>query len=506
MFTWLDNFLNRITTYRLMLYVLLFFVVMAAGLGFAGQLPYSGWSILLTALYFMAACWLVNIIFARTFGADVHDDSAYITGLILSLIIAPYRTSADVPLLLWAPILAMAGKYIVAIRKQHVFNPTALAVAVTALTIHQSATWWIGTSVMMPAVLIGGYLIIRKVRRWDVVISFLVAAIFSIALASHIRHGATLTIIHRAITSSSLLFFCSIMLIEPATMPPTRRLRLAYGLFIGLLFAPQIHVGSVYSTPELALLTGNALFYLCWRRHRHALILRKIVPVTPTVSDFIFTADGPISFRPGQYFEWALPHLHPDSRGVRRYFTVASSPTESLVRIGVKFYSPASSYKQALLTMRPGQRLVVGQLDGDFTLPPNPQQPLAFIAGGIGVTPFRSIIKYLLDTKQPRPITMLYANAQPEDIAYTEIFEQARADLGINTSYVLSDERNLPTDWAGERGFINADMIQRQIPDYPQRIFYISGPQAMVDIYKKILLSMGLGRRQIKTDYFPGFA
>lgn len=501
----LDDFLNRITMYHLVFYVLAAWTGAAALLGFLGALHYNGWSILATTLLIVGVAWTTNAVFAWAFGAPRHDDSAYITGLILALIISPIRTNADLPLVFWAPILAMAGKYILAIRKQHVFNPAALAVAVAALTIHASATWWVGNLPMLPVVAVGGFLVLKKLRRWDVVTMFLVTALVMMLIMSFGKATFGLDILRRTLTASPLLFFASIMLTEPLTMPPTRQWRIMYGAFVGLLFAPQVHLGSIYSTPELALLSGNILFFLIRPRARYLLHLRKKIQVAPSIVDFVFDGPQP-KFLPGQYFEWTLPHQKSDNRGSRRYFTVASSPTEKGLRIGVKFTKDASTYKRVLYYLEKGQTIIASQRDGDFTLPKDPQQKCLFIAGGIGVTPYRSMIKYLLDKNERRSITLIYTNRTAADIVYQDVFAEASIRLGIKTVYVVTENGDMPAGWMGRVERITAETIREEVPDYRERLVYLSGPQGMVTAYVDLFRSLGVPRKMMKTDYFPGFA
>src|SRR6185436_10174844 len=111
---------------------------------------------------------------------------------------------------------------------------------------------------------------------------------------------------------------------------------------------------------------------------------------------------------------------------------------------------------------------------------------LVFLAGGIGVTPFRSMIQYLLDTNQKRNITMFYANKETSDIAYKDVFEKARTNLGINTVYV--------------EGAITKELLLQNVPDFKERLFYISGPRSMIVAFEKTLKEMGVPAHHIKTD------
>ncbi|MDE2026269.1 MAG: FAD-dependent oxidoreductase, partial [Patescibacteria group bacterium] len=199
-----------------------------------------------------------------------------------------------------------------------------------------------------------------------------------------------------------------------------------------------------------------------------------------------------------------LPHDKIDTRGNRRYFTIASSPTEESVHLGVKFNANGSSFKRALARMDGVTPIVASQLAGDFTLPSDQKEKLVFIAGGIGITPFRSMIKYCVDTKQNRSIVLFYANKLFSEIAYADVFEAART-IGIRTVYTLTDTQSVPSNWRGRTGRVTKQMIEEEIPDYRERTFYLSGPHAMVTGFEETLHSLGVSQIRIKKDFFPGF-
>src|SRR5689334_3979379 len=161
----IDHVLDRITTYRVVLYYLAFLVIAAVALSFAGVLPYDPYALLFSTAFFIVVCWITNVVFARTFRVPANVESVYISALILVLIVDPLSTVHDLTFMGWMAVLAMASKYILTINRKHIFNPVALAVTVTALTINQSASWWVGTAAMMPFVLVGGLLVVRKIRR-----------------------------------------------------------------------------------------------------------------------------------------------------------------------------------------------------------------------------------------------------------------------------------------------------------------------------------------------------
>jgi glycine betaine catabolism B len=502
----IDNWLNRITMYRLVLYYLIFLLGGAAVLSLAGILKYDIFALLFSISFLLAVCWLVNWIFARTFKVAANVESVYISALILALIISPVKSFGDLSFLGWAAVLAMSSKYILAFNRKHIFNPIAVAVALTYFTLNQSASWWVGNAAMLPFVLFGGILLVRKLGRSDLVFSFLIASVATSLLVSLFGGTNLITDLQKTILLSPMFFFAFIILTEPLTTPPSHRSRIIYGVLVGFLFSPQIHFGSFYITPELAILMGNLFSYLVSPKSRLVLKLKERIRVAPDIYDFVFSNVRNFAFAPGQYMEWTLGHASPDARGNRRYFTLASAPTEKSLRLGVKFYPESSSYKKAMLTMKAGDEIVASQLSGDFTLPDNPRQKVVLIAGGVGVTPFRSMIKYLLDTHRPRPITLFYANKSVDDILYKDVFDRAQHDLGIRTIYAVTDTKNVPPNWNGVVGRITPQLIKSKLPDYRRCIFYLSGPRSMVESFKETLQLMRVPNSHIRTDFFSGLA
>ncbi len=508
--TFVDDFLNRVTMYRLVLYYLLVLLIAAAVFGFFGLLPYSPVDLVFSTLLILMTCWIVNFAFAKGFGAIPNTESVYITGLILTLIINPVAPTnyAGFGFLIFAAAWAMASKYIFAIGNKHIFNPAAFGVVLGTFVLNQSATWWVAGNIpLLFFVLVGGLLIVRKIHRFDLVLSFSVVALLTVIFTSN--GSSPLIAVMQTFIHSPFFFLAFVMLTEPLTMPPSRSLRILYGAIVGFFFAPNIHLGSFYFAPETALLVGNIFSYLASPKGRFLLTLVARNKLANGIYEFVFMPDRPVIFRPGQYIEWTLGHRLADNRGNRRYFTIASSPTETdgSIRLGVKFYESQSSFKRALGMMRMHDTISASHVAGDFVLPKNKTDKLAFIAGGIGVTPFRSMVQYLVDTKDTRPVTLLYSNKTAAEIAYKNVFDGAARKIGMKTIYTITgtgDELNVGSDM--HIGTIDSTLIASEIPDYRERIFYISGPHGMVEAFKNILRNMGVSRLHIKTDYFPGFA
>jgi ferredoxin-NADP reductase/Na+-translocating ferredoxin:NAD+ oxidoreductase RnfD subunit len=467
-------------------------------------LPFSPLALLVSTAVLIAACALSNEAFARAFDAPTNRESALITALILSLIFSPDLSLGGIAVLIWAAVLSMASKYIFAFRRKHFFNPAAFAAVTLSFALGQGASWWIGTLTLLPAAIAVALLVARKLRHFDLVLSFAAAAAVSQVVYTLVTGSELLPLLRGLLVNSPIFFFAGVMLTEPQTTPPTRPSRIFYGALVGLLFPTFVHFGRIYFTPELALLVGNIFSYFASFKNKLSLKLLEKKLLAANTFEFVFSPDRRFAYEPGQYLEWTLDHSPQDSRGMRRYFTIASSPTEEQLRLAVRFSNPGSSFKRSLTSLPSGQYLTAGQLAGDFTLPGDPAKKLVFVAGGIGVTPFRSMIKYLIDRGELRDIVIFYANKTEAEIAYRDILAAARRELNIKTYYLLTEglPRNNNDDILV--GYLTPDLFAALVPDWKERYFYLSGPQAMVDNYRRMLKKMGAKNDKIKTDYFPG--
>lgn len=504
----IDSFLNKITMYKLTLYYLIGLLGVAVILSFFHFLSYNPLEIIISTLIIVVVSVIANFIFSKIYNAVTNVESVFITALIVALII-PLSYPHNLKFFIEVGIFSMGAKYLLTIDKRHLFNPAAVAVVIISLLTNFSATWWVGTPMMFPFVTLGGLLLIRKIRREKLVISFLLAYFLIVGVGAVISTGLIFSIVtawQRSVLNSALFFFAFLMLTEPLTSPATKKLQGYYGYIVAFLYAtPQLRIISLGLTPEIALCIGNIFSYIISPNYRLDLSLKWKKQLSLDTFAFAFNKASNFKFIPGQYMEWTLPHKNTDSRGNRRYFSIASSPTENDIIMAVKFYTPSSSYKKKLLGLNTKQQIIASQIAGDFTLPKNLNKPIAFIAGGVGVAPFRSMIKYVLDKNLSSNIVMFYSNRTKEEILFSDTLNLA-SQKGIKTVYTLTDVKNIPKGWQGKTGYINEQMLNEEMPDYKQRTYYISGPQLMVQNFEKTLRSIGVPKKQIITDFFPGYS
>lgn len=500
----IDYYLDRITMYRLVLYVLIAYILIAVVFSTFGALGFSPFQLIISSLLLIAVSWCANRVFSNVFAAPYNVESFYISALILSLIVNPAKNLDDYILLGWIAILSVASKYILAIRRKHIFNPAAISLVITGMFLGQSGSWWIGSAWMTPFVIAGGFLIIRKLRFEDLAWSFFTTSVALSLLFDILFGGNVFSAFAQIGFHSFLIFMGTIMVTEPLTLPPTKKLQMIYGAIVGFLSVPKLHIGSFYLDPELALALGNIFAYIVSSRQKLILNLCDKIQIGDNILDFVFDSKSKLAFIPGQYMEWTLPPSGSDSRGNRRYFTIASSPTESTIRLGVRFYDKSSTFKNALFSLPKDTPVVASQLAGEFTLPKDPAKKIVFIAGGIGITPYRSMLKYLIDKKQKRDIIVVYSNSKSGEIVYGDILSEAEQICGVRTVYTLTDKADIPNGWTGKVGRIDDTLIAESIPDFKTRYFYLSGSFAMISSLEQTLARMGVEKNRIIKDFFPG--
>ncbi|MCW1907931.1 MAG: oxidoreductase [Candidatus Saccharibacteria bacterium] len=499
-----DELLNSITMYRLLVYALSSLALIAIVFSFTGVLTLSGPGLSLSLSTLLVVCFAVNWALAKVWRAMPSTESWLITALILFFILPPTNTAARFLGLVGVGILAMASKYLLAFRRKHIFNPAAIALVIGSLLEISSAIWWVGNKTMFPLLAFVGILILRKLRHVTLALVFVAATLITVVLFNLDSDLGLSSVLQTAVMSSPLVFLGAIMLTEPATMPSTKGWRLVFAALVGVVSVAEVSILDRSITAEMALVAGNALAFMVSPRYKTILEFVRRQPVAPgsTVYDYVFKSSEKLAFQPGQYMELTLPHTKPDTRGNRRVFTIASSPTENDVHFGIKINEQTSSFKRALQTLVPGQKLIGGQIAGGFVLSKKTEEKLLMIAGGIGVTPFRSMAKHLIDSNESRDAVLFYMIASPSELAFKDVFTEAGSH-GLKTMPVLSGEA--PQDWKGMTGPLSADDFQKVVPDLKHRRVYISGPPGMVDAYKKILVRAGVPRTRIVTDHFSGY-
>lgn len=210
--------------------------------------------------------------------------------------------------------------------------------------------------------------------------------------------------------------------------------------------------------------------------------------VAKDIYSFYFKPPTPVRYTAGQFIELHIPHNNADERGTKHWFTLSSSPHEDHLTVTTKFSKPSSSFKQSLLKLSPGTELFMAESMGDFVIPKDPTIPLIFVAGGIGITPYRSMISWLDSQNEKRDITLIYAVTLKNQLAFLPLLKRYNLKLIEHTGNSLS-----------------AGTILSLSRPKPSSLIYLSGPEPMVETLVEQFKQSSQDMSKIVTDYFPGY-
>ncbi len=505
--------LGRVSMYRLVVLALAGLAAVAFVVSFFGRIVPSPLELVVTLAVLAGVCVAVDAAAQRVLHLPWRLESSLITAHILLFVLRPTLEPAALAGIALAGAAASLSKYVLAWRGRHIFNPAA--VGATVLTLVSvwvpalgSSSWWIGTPELAVPVILAGIAVLWRTEKLRVVAVFLVVAVTVFVF----RSAALLTqaglevdagaLFAQAAFSSPFLFLGAFMLSEPLTLPPRRWQQFTVAMVVGFFAGFPIDVGVISLGQERALLIGNLVAFAFSVRTAVRLTLESRADLTPTVRELTFRTRRRLAFAPGQYLELEVPHRHPDARGTRREFSIASAP-EDLPIVKVAFRenegAPQSSFKKALAAVEPGSSLPVTGVWGDFLLPVKPTSPLLLVAAGIGVTPFVSQLRHLTHADEARDIVLVYVASEAAELAFRPDIEAS----GIPVVVFTRDEpADLPSRWTWARGVrLDAEGLLRVVPDIAARHAYISGPAGLI-----AELAPALERaRSITTDAFSGY-
>jgi ferredoxin-NADP reductase len=226
--------------------------------------------------------------------------------------------------------------------------------------------------------------------------------------------------------------------------------------------------------------------------------IKEIIPRTYNVKSFRLDAGQDISFKAGQFLLVTLKN----NPALKRYLSISNSPTEKgYIEFTKKLTE--SDFSEALGTLKAGEAVKAQYPFGKFTLDDS-REKVAFLSGGIGITPIRSIAKYVVDKKLGTDIVLIYANRTINDIVFRQDFEVMQKEYPkLKVVHVLSEAT---PGFKCLTGRIDSKIIKDEIPDYALRKFYLCGPPAMVEAMERILSEeLGLLQENIVTENFQGY-
>lgn len=221
---------------------------------------------------------------------------------------------------------------------------------------------------------------------------------------------------------------------------------------------------------------------------------------------FLFDLAGrSYPFQPGQFIRPTLSDPpHPDPKGNVRSFSIASSPADPFLMIAVRM--TGSTFKTSLAEMPLGTPVSIGGPFGKFVLDANSDAPVALFAGGIGITPFHSMIKHACENASGRQLLLVYSNRCPEQAAFLQELEDwARHYPHFRLFATMTQPELSKTPWNGPTGHVDVDFVRRVLLEEPVGGCFVAGPPGFVSGVFKVLCEAGMPKERIRTDTFIGY-
>jgi ferredoxin-NADP reductase len=210
-----------------------------------------------------------------------------------------------------------------------------------------------------------------------------------------------------------------------------------------------------------------------------------------------------VDFRPGQYFFVTLPDVgHEDDRGLRRHITVVTSPNEKGV-LGFATRMRDSAFKRSLRDLPVGAEVQVEAPKGTFALPEDPSRPLVFVAGGIGITVFRSMLRYIREERLPYRVTLIYSNRDRESTAFLDELRQLEQELpDLRLILTMTQDPN----WNGETRKVDARFFGDYLGDDLNGFtFLVAGPPPMAEAVEQALDEAGATEENVIAERYSGY-
>jgi ferredoxin-NADP reductase len=238
---------------------------------------------------------------------------------------------------------------------------------------------------------------------------------------------------------------------------------------------------------------------------KHQVKLRKKEDVAEDTMAFYFEKPAGFQFKPGQFANLAL--LNPpetDAEGNARTFSIASAPLEEHLMFATRMRDTA--FKRVLKAMPLGTEITLGGPFGSFTLHSDSSRPGVLMAGGIGVTPFRSMILHTSRNRFPHHLLLLYSNRRPEDAAFLQELQGIEKEhakykfIGTMTQMEKSKQK-----WEGRTDYLDKQMLSESMGDLKGAIYYVAGPPAMVSAIGHLLTDLGISEDDIRSEEFAGY-
>ena len=225
--------------------------------------------------------------------------------------------------------------------------------------------------------------------------------------------------------------------------------------------------------------------------------VKEIIKRTYNVKSFRFERPRNLSYKPGQFM---FIKIKINGQERQKHFTISSSPTEDFLEFTKKL--TGHEFSNALDALKVGDWVRIRAPYGFFTFE-GEHDKVGMLTGGIGITPLRSMCKYVTDKKLSAKITLLYSNKTEQDIVFKDQFDEMhKQNKNLKIIYTLTRQTK---EWKDYTGRIDKDIVKKEIPDYKDRFFYVCGPPKLVEAMENILKELEVPKDHIKEENFPGY-
>ena len=216
----------------------------------------------------------------------------------------------------------------------------------------------------------------------------------------------------------------------------------------------------------------------------------------------LFAVDSYPAYRPGHYFWVELPDRgHQDEKGLRRHISLVTSPTEEGV-VGLATRLRDSAFKRTLAELELGDEVEVEEPKGSFLLPEDTNVDYVFVAGGIGITVFRSMLRYIADEELPYRVTLVYSNRDRESAPFLDELEELEQRIaGLRVVLTMTAQEG----WEGETRQLDAEVLRELLGGLEDKQFLVAGPPPMAKGVSESLLAAGLPEGSVLADAFSGY-
>jgi ferredoxin-NADP reductase len=220
---------------------------------------------------------------------------------------------------------------------------------------------------------------------------------------------------------------------------------------------------------------------------------------------FRFEKPADFRFTPGQFLDVTL--LDPpetDTEGNSRGFSIASAPYEKFIMVATRLRDTA--FKKVLRGLPLGTEVRIEGPFGNLRLQNDRSRAAVVLTGGIGITPFRSILLHAAREKLPQRIFLFYANRRPEDAAFLgELQQLERQNQNYKLIASMTEMEKSSQSWSGEKGVINSQMLEKYLKGVVSPVYYITGPPKMVKAMHMMLVDTGVDDDNIRIEEFAGY-